>query len=169
MSPQPGYRYTCRHPAAGPGGSQTGLTHSKETKLKDIDSAPFGIKLLSWIVLFAAVLDLSFATLLFLDRNDSNVLAETGFDSGTVAVYAIVLGLLGLFALYVGFQLRLGADFARYLIAFLAAIRVANLIYVMIFFDHSHWFGALVPAVLYALVAIYLMMDDNVKRYFQED
>ncbi len=141
----------------------------KEMKLKDIDSAPFGIKLLSWIVLFGAVLDLSFATLLFLDRNESNVLAETGLDSSTVAVYAIVLGLLGLFALYVGFQLRLGVDFARYLIAFLAVIRLANLVYVMIFFDRSHWFGALVPALLYALVAAYLLLDDNVKKYFQEE
>ena len=137
-----------------------------QNSAQDIDSAPVGIKILSWVVMIGAVLDLSFATLLFLDRNDRNTLAETGLDSGAIAIYAIALGLVGLIALWVGMQLQLGNNFARYVIAFIAGLRVLNLIYVVIFFERAHWFAAVVPAVIYGVVAAYLLIDDDVDRYF---
>jgi hypothetical protein len=133
---------------------------------KDIDTAPLGVKLLSAVVVVGAILDLSLATLMFLNRNSDNMLAETGWSSGTLAAYSIVLGILGLVAFAIGIGLRAGNNWARLLTVALAVVRLIGLGIVMIEHDNRQWYSALVPAVIYAVVAFYLLYDDEAKAYY---
>ena len=134
---------------------------------KDIDTAPLGVKLLSMVVVVAAILDLSLATLMVLNRNSSNLQLETGLGSGGLTTYAIAIGALGLVAFVVGVGLRAGAAWARLVTIVLALIRLVGLGFAMIAFSNRQWYTAIVPAVIYVVVAYYLLYDHEAKDYFE--
>lgn len=132
----------------------------------DIDRAPLGVKLLSAVVVVGAILDLSLAALMILNRSSTNLQAETGMSSGSLAAYAVVIGVVGLVAFAVGVGLRAGSPLARWVTIALALLRIVGLGFAMIAFDDRQWYTAIVPAIIYAVVAYYLLYDEEAKDYF---
>lgn len=141
-------------------------TSSPDTGYQDIGAAPLGVKLLSAVVIVGAILDLSLATLMLLNRNTANLGAETGWSPGTITLYAVVVGALGLVAFAVGIGLRAGNNWARLLTVALAVLHLVGLAVVMIEHDDQQWYSALVPAVIYAVVSFYLLYDREARDYY---
>ncbi len=133
---------------------------------RDIDAAPLGVKLLSMVVVVAAILDLSLATLMILNHDTSNLQASTGLSGGSLVLYGAVIGVLGLVAFAIGVGLRAGSPWARVVTIALALVRLVGLGVAMIAFDNSQWYTAIVPAVIYAVVAYYLLYDDEARAYY---
>jgi hypothetical protein len=133
---------------------------------RDIDTAPLGVKLLSMVVIIGAILDLSLATLMLLNASTSNLQAETGLTSGQLVAYSIGIGLIGLVAFAVGIGLRAGSHWARTVTIVLALIRLVGLAFAMIEFSSRQWYTALVPAIIYAVVAYYLLYDKEAREYY---
>lgn len=133
---------------------------------RDIDSAPLGVKLLSMVVIIAAILDLSLATLMLLNAGTSNLQAETGLSSGQLVAYSIGIGVIGLIAFAVGIGLRAGSHWARTVTIVLALIRLVGLGFAMIEFSNRQWYTALVPAIIYTFVAYYLLYDEEAREYY---
>jgi len=135
---------------------------------RDIDTAPLGVKLLSVVVIVGAILDLSLASLMVLNRQSSNLQAETGLGSGGLVAYGIAIGVFGLVAFAVGIGLRAGSGWARTVTIVLALIRLVGLGFAMIAFSNRQWYTALVPAIIYAVVAYYLLYDHEARDYYTE-
>ena len=133
---------------------------------RDIGTAPLGVKLLSMVVVVAAILDLSLATLMVLNSGTANLQAQTGLGSGALVAYGIVIGALGAVAFAVGVGLRAGSPWSRLVTIAFAFVRLVGLTFAMFAFDSSQWYTAIVPAVIYAVVAYYLIYDDEARDYF---
>jgi hypothetical protein len=133
---------------------------------RDIDTAPLGVKLLSMVVIIGAILDLSLATLMLLNAGTSNLQTETGLSRGELVAYAIAIGVIGLVAFAVGIGLRAGSPWARTVTIVLALIRLVGLGFAMIAFSSRQWYTALVPAIIYTVVAYYLLYDHEARDYY---
>lgn len=133
---------------------------------RDIDTAPLGVKLLSIVVIVGAILDLSLATLMVLNRNTANMQLETGMSAGGLLAYGIAIGVMGIVAFMIGIGLRAGSPWARILTIVVALVRLVGLGFAMIAFDSQQWYTAIVPALIYAVVAYYLLYDEEAKAYF---
>jgi hypothetical protein len=133
---------------------------------RDIDTAPLGVKLLSMVVIIGAILDLSLATLMLLNSGTSNLQAETGLSRGELVGYSIAIGVIGLVAFAVGIGLRAGSPWARTVTIALALIRLVGLGFAMIAFSNRQWYTALVPAIIYTVVAYYLLYDHEARDYY---
>jgi hypothetical protein len=127
---------------------------------------PFGVSLLAFVVMLGGALDLVGGLLLLLERNDDAVLDRMGGSADEIAAYAVMTMIVGLVVIVVGAALRNGSNFARYFIAFIALIRLASLAYVIITFAKGDWYDALVPAVVYTLVAGYLLFDKDAQAFY---
>jgi hypothetical protein len=132
----------------------------------DIDRAPLGVKLLSMVVVVAAILDLSLASLMVLNRSTSGLQAETGLSSGSLLLYATGIGVVGLFGFVLGVGLRAGSPWARVATIAVSLLRLVGLGAAMFVFSTRQWYTAIVPAVIYAVVAYYLMYDHEARDYF---
>jgi uncharacterized membrane protein len=134
---------------------------------RDIGTAPLGVKLLSVVVVVGAILDLSLSTLMILNSGTSNLQLTTGLGRGALVAYGIAIGVVGLIAFAIGVGLRAGSALARMLTIVLALIRLVGLGFAMIAFDNSQWYTAIVPAVIYAVVAYYLIYDPDARDYYR--
>jgi hypothetical protein len=128
---------------------------------------PFGVAFLSVVLMIGGVLDIIGSGLLLLEREDASVLDRMGGSSDEIAIYAITGMLIGIVVIAVAVALRAGSNFARYFIAFLAVIRLLGLAWAVATFAKGDWYDALVPAVVYALVAGYLLFDKDSQAFFE--
>ena len=112
------------------------------------------------------LLDVIGGGFVFLDRNDKAVLERMGGSSDEVTAWALMSILVGLCVLAVAAALWAGSNLARYFIAFIALVRVLALLYALATFAKGDWYDALVPAVVYALVAGYLLFDKDSQAFF---
>ncbi len=94
------------------------------------------------------------------------MLADLDLTTNQITGYAIGAIVLGIIAILIGLMLRNGSEFARYLVAIIAAVRLASLVFTIIRFDAIHWYSAIVPTLVYALVAGYLFFDRDAKAFF---
>ena len=65
--------------------------------------------------------------LLLFERKDREVLADLDLTTNQITGYAIGAIVLGIIAILIGLMLRNGSEFARYLVAIIAAVRLASL------------------------------------------
>lgn len=154
---------TNRGGAATPGAPSTTLLSGG---YQDVDTAPFGVKLLSTVVVVAAILDLSLSSLMLLNRSSPNLQSETGMGRTGLTAYAVAVGALGLVAFGIGIGLRTGTAWARLATILVAFVRLVGLGFAMIAFSNRQWYTAIVPAVIYVLVAYYLLYDREARDYF---
>jgi hypothetical protein len=127
---------------------------------------PFGVSLLSILIMLGGVFDVIGGVLLLFERKDREVLVDLDLTTNQITGYAVGAIVLGIIAILIGLMLRNGSEFARYLVAIVAALRLASLVFTIIRFDAIHWYSAIVPTVVYALVAGYLFFDKDAQAFF---
>jgi hypothetical protein len=127
---------------------------------------PFGVNFLAFVLMVGGALDIIGGLLLLLEREDDAVLDRMGGSADEIAAYAIVTMLVGVVVIAIAAALRSGSNFARYFLAFLAIIRIVGLLYVVATFAKGDWYDALVPAVIYTLIAGYLLFDKDAQAFF---
>ena len=127
---------------------------------------PFGVSLLSILIMLGGAFDVIGGVLLLFERRDREVLADLDLTTNQITGYAIGAIVLGIIAILIGLMLRNGSEFARYLVAIIAAVRLASLVFTIIRFDSIHWYHAFVPTVVYAVVAGYLFFDKDAQAFF---
>jgi hypothetical protein len=129
---------------------------------------PFGISFLSILVMIAGALDILASIVILLDRNDDELLDTLHVSQGNLTTYAFVSLGLGIIVVLVGYALRQAANWARLVIAIIAVARLITVLWVVISLHTVHWYQAIWPAVIYMLVAGYLLFDDDAKAYFSK-
>lgn len=127
---------------------------------------PFGVSLLSLILIVAGVLQIGGGIFAFVQRNDEELLASVDATSSDLSTLGIVTIALGVVALLVGLAMRRGESWARTLVGVLALINVGFLVFAAISYHHIHWYNVAWPALFYALIAGYLFSDEDAKRFF---
>ena len=128
---------------------------------------PFGVSLLSILFIIAGALDVGAGIFALFQSDDDDFLAGTDAVSGDVTTYGIVAIIFGIAVVLVGFALRNGANWARYLVGIIAAFRLGALIWVVIAYHNVHWYNAFWPVAIYAFVAGYLFFDKDSAEYFE--
>jgi hypothetical protein len=126
---------------------------------------PFGVALISVVLLIAGALDIVGGGLLFLERNDVAVIQRMG-SADEIGAWSLGVMCLGVIVIVLAAALRNGSSFARYLIALIAGVRAVALLYAIASFAKGDWYDALVPAVVYGLVAGYLLFDKDSQAFF---
>jgi hypothetical protein len=129
---------------------------------------PVGVSLLSILLIIAGIFDIVAGIVVLATRNDANVrLALRDVTSGSLTTLAIVTIAMGVLVLLVALSLRRGANWARAVVAGVAIARLIILIWSVIAHHSYHWYQALLPAAIYALVAGYLFYDEEARRFFE--
>lgn len=128
---------------------------------------PFGVSFLSILLIIGGIFDVVGSIIFLLNRNNEDVQRVGDVTSGQLTGYAIAGIVIGVVVILVAFALRNGSNFARYLIGFIALLRLATLIWLVIAYHSVHWYNAFWPMALYALVFGYLFFDEDAKRFFE--
>lgn len=126
---------------------------------------PFGVSFLSLVLVALGVLEIVAGVITLFQRGDSQLLAAIDVNASQITTYAVFTIMYGFIVMLVGLALRTGQSWARYVVGGLAAVRLASLIWVVVAYHSIHWYSALWPMVVYALVAGYLFFDDDAKAF----
>jgi hypothetical protein len=129
---------------------------------------PFGVSLLSLLIVLGGILDIISSIFLLADSNDDDLLSELDVTSDDVTTYAWVTIIAAIIVIIVGYALRMGANWARLVIGIIALFRLASLIWVVASYHAVHWYHALWPTAIYLLVAGYLFFDKDAKAYYTQ-
>lgn len=129
-------------------------------------SRPFGVSFLSILIMAVGVIEVAGGILLFVQRLDDELLDTVDVTASQITTYALFTTMFGVIVFLVGLALRSGAGWARYVVAVLAAVRLASLIWVVVAYHSIHWYSAIWSLAMYTLVAGYLLFDDDAKQYY---
>ena len=129
---------------------------------------PLGVSLLSILLIISGIFDLIAGIVLLATRNDADVRnALRDVSQGSITTLAIVTIGIGVIVLCAAFGLRRGANWARALVGGVAIARLIILFWSVAAHHSYHWYQALLPSAIYILVAGYLFLDEDAKRYFE--
>ena len=128
--------------------------------------APFGVRFLSILLYVGAILDIIAGIVLLTQRNDADLLDALEATTSDVTTYGVVAIVMGVIVFLVASALRGGAGWARFLVALIAIVRVAGLVWITIGSHQVHWYDSLAPTVIYVLVAGYLFFDEDARTFF---
>ena len=126
---------------------------------------PFGVSLLSILVIIGGALDVLAGILSISARGDGDLLVELKGTQGEFTAFGTGLVILGVIAIVVGFMLWRGSDFARILIGIIAVLRLVGTIWAFASFDREHWYEGIGSVVIYTLVAGYLLFGTTARDY----
>ena len=126
---------------------------------------PFGVSLLSILVIIAGALDVLAGILSVSVRGNGDLLVELKGSRGEFTAFGTGLIILGVIAIVVGFMLWRGSDFARILIGIIALVRLIGTIWAFASFDREHWYEGIGSVVIYAVVAGYLLFGTTARDY----
>lgn len=126
---------------------------------------PFGVSFLSLVLVALGVLEVVAGVITLFQRGDSQLLSAIDLNASQITTYAVFTIMYGAIVVLVGLALRTGQSWSRYVVGGLAAVRLASLIWVVVAYHSIHWYSALWPMVVYALVAGYLFFDDDAKAF----
>jgi len=130
-----------------------------------ISRRPFGVSLLSILVIIAGALDVIAGILSVSVRGDGDLLVELKGSEGEITAFGTGLIVLGVIAIVVGFMLWRGSGFARILIGVIALVRLIGTVWAFASFDREHWYEGIGSVVIYALVAGYLLFGTTARDY----
>jgi hypothetical protein len=128
---------------------------------------PAFVGFLSWLVIISGALQIIAGIFLFIHRNDSDVIDSFDIGSGSVTTLAILGIAFGVLWLFVGMGLRSGNNAARLFVVGLVAVEIGFLVWAFIQAHHVYWDTAMWATVIHALVAGYLLFDDDAQSYFR--
>lgn len=126
---------------------------------------PFGLSFMSLMIMALGVLEVVGGVLVLFQRGNAELLAAVDVTSSQLATYAVFSIMFGIIVVLIGLALRTGQSWARYVVGVVAAVRLASLIWVVVGYHSIHWYTAIWPMVVYALVAGYLFFDEDAKAY----
>ena len=126
---------------------------------------PFGVSLISIIVIVAGALDIIVGILTISFRNDAELLVQLKATRNEALWYGIFIIAVGVVAILIGLWLWKGSNVARLLVGILVLLRLIGTVWAFVSFDKSHWYEGLVPLVIYAVVAYYLLAGPTAKQY----
>lgn len=126
---------------------------------------PFGVSFMSLLIMALGVLEVVGGVLLLFQRGNDELLVVVDVTSSQLTTYAVFSLMFGVIVLLIGLALRTGQSWSRYVVGVVAAVRLASLIWVVVSYHSIHWYTAIWPMVVYALVAGYLFFDDDAKSY----
>lgn len=126
---------------------------------------PFGVSFLSLALVALGTLEVVAGAITFFQRGDAALLEAIDVTASQIATYAVFSIMFGAIVVLVGLALRTGQSWSRYVVGGLAAVRLASLIWVVLAYHSIHWYTALWPMLVYALVAGYLFADDDAKAF----
>ena len=129
-------------------------------------SRPFGVSFLSVLIMAVGVIEIVGGMLLLVQRLNDELLATVDVTAAQITTYALFTAMFGVIVFLVGLALRNGAGWARYVVAVLAVVRLASLIWVVVAYHSIHWYTAIWALAIYALVAGYLLFDEDAKAYY---
>ncbi len=127
---------------------------------------PFGVSLLSILIIIGGALNLLGGVLLLVAAADESTLADWDTTAGVVRAAAAVLFVLGLLSVFVGVALRRGSNLARTLVALIAMAQLGMVVWSVVGLHSSTWYQAIAPAAIYLIVSFYLFTADEAKEYF---
>ncbi len=127
---------------------------------------PFGVSFISVLIVVLGALEAVGGVLLLFQSGQDELLGAAGVSSGQITTYAMFSIMFGIIVVLIGMALRGGAIWARYVVGILSAVRLASLIWVVVSYHNMHWYTAIWPMVIYALIAGYLFTDEDAKAYF---
>jgi hypothetical protein len=127
---------------------------------------PFGVGFLSVLIMAVGLVEVVGGVLLLVQRLNEELLSTVDVTAAQITTYALFTAMFGVIAFLVGLALRNGAAWARYVVAVLAVVRLASLIWVVVAYHSIHWYTAIWALAIYALVAGYLLFDDDAKAYY---
>ena len=130
-------------------------------------NGPFGVRLLSILIMVAGILDVVAGVFVLFQRGDDDLLAAVDVTDGDITTYGIFAIAFGVVVVLVARGLQTGANWARLLVAIIAAVRLASVIWLIVAYHHIHWYNAIWPTILYGLVAGYLFFDEDAKKFFK--
>jgi hypothetical protein len=130
-----------------------------------VSRRPFGVSLLSILVIIAGALDVLAGILSVSVRGDDNLLVELKGSEGEITAFGSGLIVVGVIAIVVGFMLWRGSGFARILIGIIALVRLVGTVWAFASFDRAHWYEGIGSVVIYALVAGYLLFGTTARDY----
>jgi hypothetical protein len=120
---------------------------------------------MSLLIMALGVLEVVGGALLLFQRGNDELLVVVDVTSSQLTTYAVFSLMFGVIVLLIGLALRTGQSWSRYVVGVVAAVRLASLIWVVVSYHSIHWYTAIWPMVVYALVAGYLFFDDDAKSY----
>ena len=126
---------------------------------------PFGVSLISVIIIIGGVLDIIGGILTISFRNDVQLLIEMKATKNEALWFGIFIIAIGVLAILVGLWLWKGSNVARLLVGVVVALRLIGTVWAFASFDKFHWYEGLVPLVIYAVVAYYLLAGPTAKQY----
>ena len=126
---------------------------------------PFGVSLLSILVIIGGALDVLAGIISISARGDGDLLVELKGTEGEFTAFGTGLVILGVIAIVVGFMLWRGSEFARILIGIIAVLRLVGTIWAFASFDREHWYEGIGSVVIYSLVAGYLLFGTTARDY----
>lgn len=126
---------------------------------------PFGVSFMSLLIMALGVLEVVGGVLLLFQRGNDELLVVVDVTSSQLTTYAVFSLMFGVIVVLIGLALRTGQSWSRYVVGVVAAVRLASLIWVVVSYHSIHWYTAIWPMVVYALVAGYLFFDDDAKSY----
>ena len=127
---------------------------------------PFGVGFLSILIMGVGVIEVVGGILLLAQRLDDDLLATVDVTAAQITTYGLFTAMFGVIVFLVGLALRNGAGWARYVVAVLAVVRLASMIWVVVAYHSIHWYTAIWALAIYALVAGYLLFDEDAKAYY---
>ena len=130
-----------------------------------ISRRPFGVGLLSILVIIGGALDVLAGIISVSARGDGDLLVELKGTEGEITAFGTGLIILGVIAILVGFMLWRGSNFARILIGIIALVRAIGTVWAFASFDREHWYEGIGSLVIYALVAGYLLFGTTARDY----
>jgi len=130
-----------------------------------VSRRPFGVSLLSILVIIAGALDVLAGVLSVSIRGDGDLLVDLKGSQGEITAFGTGLIILGAIAIVVGFMLWRGSGFARILVGVIALVRLIGTIWAFASFDREHWYEGIGSVVIYALVAGYLLFGSTARDY----
>jgi hypothetical protein len=94
------------------------------------------------------------------------LLGDLKTTTNEITAYGISAIVLGVIVLLIASGLRHRSNFARLLVALIAAAQLGLTIWVVISYNSVHWYNAIAPLTIYAVVAGYLLFDRDAKEFF---
>ena len=123
---------------------------------------------MAWLMIISGALQAIAGVFVIVERNKTEIqdaLDATSNDATTMGIVMIALGVLGVL---VGSSLRSGKNWARTLVGLIAVANIVGLVWAAIAYHRLHWYNVAWPTFVYALIAGYLFMDDDVQEYFAQ-
>jgi drug/metabolite transporter (DMT)-like permease len=127
---------------------------------------PFGVSLISLVMIVSGVLQVVGGIFFLVQRNDDDVLEAIDMTSNDMTALAIGSIIIGALAVVIGVALRRGESWARTLVGVIALVNLGFLVYTAIAYHSVHWYNVAWPALFYSLLAGYLFSDEDAKQFF---